>query len=90
MDASCAHRVQDQRSRDGANLPCWTINHLQFILRTAQFIRREKVQIMHGHHGRDIYYFHNQLAFADGPDGFEIRQGFVAWQGAAKLILCQL
>ena len=45
---------------------------------------------MHGHHGRDIYYFHNQLAFADGPDGFEIRQGFVAWQGAAKLILCQL
>jgi glycosyltransferase involved in cell wall biosynthesis len=30
-------------------------NQLQFILRTAQFIRREKFQIVHGHHGRDLW-----------------------------------
>jgi len=28
---------------------------LRFILRAAQFIRREKIQIVHGHHGRDIW-----------------------------------
>lgn len=30
-------------------------NQLQFILRAARFIRREKAQIVHGHHGRDIW-----------------------------------
>ena len=30
-------------------------NKLQFILRAARFIRREKMQIVHGHHGRDIW-----------------------------------
>jgi hypothetical protein len=30
--------------------PSW-----QFILRAARFIRREKIQIVHGHHGRDIW-----------------------------------
>jgi glycosyltransferase involved in cell wall biosynthesis len=30
-------------------------NKLQFILRVAQFIRRENMQIVHGHHGRDIW-----------------------------------
>jgi glycosyltransferase involved in cell wall biosynthesis len=30
-------------------------NQLQFILRAAQFIRREKAQIVHGHHGRDLW-----------------------------------
>ena len=28
---------------------------LRFILRAAQFIRRENMQIVHGHHGRDIW-----------------------------------
>jgi glycosyltransferase involved in cell wall biosynthesis len=28
---------------------------LQFILRAARFIRRERIQIVHGHHGRDIW-----------------------------------
>jgi len=27
----------------------------QFIRRAAQFIRREKIQIVHGHHGRDLW-----------------------------------
>ncbi len=30
-------------------------NPLQFILRAARFIRRENMQIVHGHHGRDIW-----------------------------------
>ncbi|MGP8200422.1 MAG: glycosyltransferase family 4 protein [Limisphaerales bacterium] len=30
-------------------------NQLQFILRAARFIRREQAQIVHGHHGRDIW-----------------------------------
>jgi glycosyltransferase involved in cell wall biosynthesis len=28
---------------------------LQFILRAARFIRHERIQIVHGHHGRDIW-----------------------------------
>ncbi len=28
---------------------------LRFILRAARFIRREKIQIVHGHHGRDLW-----------------------------------
>jgi glycosyltransferase involved in cell wall biosynthesis len=32
-----------------------TANQLQFIRRAAQFIRREKIQIVHGHHGRDLW-----------------------------------
>lgn len=28
---------------------------LQFILRVAKFIRREKIQIVHGHHGSDLW-----------------------------------
>src|SRR5271165_1083197 len=28
---------------------------LRFILSAARFIRREKIQIVHGHHGRDIW-----------------------------------
>lgn len=28
---------------------------LQFICRAAQFIRREKIEIVHGHHGRDLW-----------------------------------
>jgi glycosyltransferase involved in cell wall biosynthesis len=28
---------------------------LRFILSAAQFIRREKIQLVHGHHGRDIW-----------------------------------
>jgi glycosyltransferase involved in cell wall biosynthesis len=30
-------------------------NKLRFILRAARFIRRENMQIVHGHHGRDIW-----------------------------------
>jgi glycosyltransferase involved in cell wall biosynthesis len=30
-------------------------NQLQFILRAARLIRRENAQIVHGHHGRDIW-----------------------------------
>jgi glycosyltransferase involved in cell wall biosynthesis len=30
-------------------------NQLQFILRAARFIRRENMQIVHGHHGRDLW-----------------------------------
>ena len=30
-------------------------NKLQFILRAAGIIRREKIQIVHGHHGRDLW-----------------------------------
>jgi len=30
-------------------------SRLAFILRTARFIRREKIQILHGHHGRDLW-----------------------------------
>jgi glycosyltransferase involved in cell wall biosynthesis len=30
-------------------------NRLQFIFRAARFIRRERMQIVHGHHGRDIW-----------------------------------
>lgn len=30
-------------------------SRVQFILRAARFIRREKIQIVHGHHGRDLW-----------------------------------
>jgi glycosyltransferase involved in cell wall biosynthesis len=30
-------------------------NLMQFVLRCAEFIRREKIQIVHGHHGRDVW-----------------------------------
>jgi glycosyltransferase involved in cell wall biosynthesis len=30
-------------------------SQLAFILRAARFIRREKIQIVHGHHGRDLW-----------------------------------
>jgi glycosyltransferase involved in cell wall biosynthesis len=32
-----------------------TASQLAFILRAARFIRREKIQIVHGHHGRDLW-----------------------------------
>jgi len=28
---------------------------LKFVLRAAQFIKKERIQIVHGHHGRDIW-----------------------------------
>ena len=30
-------------------------NKLQFVLRIARLIRRERIQIVHGHHGRDLW-----------------------------------
>ncbi|MGA2556414.1 MAG: glycosyltransferase [Verrucomicrobiota bacterium] len=30
-------------------------SRLAFILRAARFVRREKIQILHGHHGRDLW-----------------------------------
>ena len=41
-----------------------TSGQLRFILRAARFIRREQIQIVHGHHGRDIWpaFFAARLA----------------------------